>query len=34
MESWYDSEFIKMSSYITCSTTKQNTLLNLSSPCK
>jgi len=34
MDSWYDSEFNKMSSYITCWVTKQNTLLNLSSPCK
>jgi hypothetical protein len=34
LESWYDNEFVKMSSYITCSITKQNTLLSLSSPCK
>lgn len=34
MESWYDQSFNELSSYITCSSTKQNTLLNLSSPCK
>jgi len=34
LDSWYDSEFVDMKSFITCSTTKQNTLLNLSSPCK
>jgi spermidine/putrescine-binding protein len=34
IESWYDQIFTEMSSYINCSSTKQNTLLNLSSPCK
>lgn len=34
MDSWQDAEFNEFSSYIICSTTKQNTLLNLSSPCK
>lgn len=34
LDSWFDSEFNELSSYITCSSTKQNTLLNLSSPCR
>ncbi len=34
LESGFDAEFLEMSSYIVCSSTKQNTLLNLSSPCK
>jgi maltose-binding protein MalE len=34
MDSWYDQSFNELSWYITCSSTKQNTLLNLSSPCK
>lgn len=34
MDSWYDQSFNELSSYITCSSTKQSTLLNLSSPCK
>lgn len=34
LDSWQDAEFKKISSFITCSTTKQNTLLNLSSPCR
>ena len=34
MDSWYDQRFKELSSYIICSSTKQSTLLNLSSPCK
>lgn len=34
LESWFDQKFNELSSYIICSSTKQNTLLNLSSPCR
>jgi hypothetical protein len=34
VDSWYDQIFNELSSFITCSSTKQNTLLNLSSSCK
>jgi hypothetical protein len=34
MDTGYDKAFVELSSYITCSSTKQGTLLNLSSPCK
>ncbi len=34
LESWYDQKFNELSSYITCSSTKQKTFLNLSSPCR
>ncbi len=34
MPSWYDDAFSRMRSFIVCSSTKQRTLLNLSSSCK
>ncbi len=34
LEGGYDTQFAKMKSFIVCSSTKQQTLLNLSSPCK
>ncbi len=34
MSSWQDEKFSQLKSFITCSSTKSRTLLNLSSPCK